>query len=267
MGFKDIFKSKDKQKSSSDAGSSKENPFAQPTLAPGAFGQFPQTFGFYFLGRAPDKKTDAFLFAEGGGQQGPLRPLNAITVHKGMVKVQDVLHAGPTRDTQPIGLAGTEKLFRSASVIALPSHAGAAGGNQIVHLVDNGGIKFERWAFSVPVAGAAEAEQFEWRSDNLVRPEKDRPFERRLVRVSTSAEGREDVVMRWADDPAPEQESRLGTVHFEGAGATGQLGQYWALAAVVALLRIVQVKSEAQVAADGMLQAAGKLAGLGLGFA
>ncbi|UNI13594.1 hypothetical protein JDV02_000322 [Purpureocillium takamizusanense] len=267
MGFKDLFKSRGKQKSASDSGSSKESPFLEPALAPGTYGQFPQTFDFYFLGRSPDKKTDAFLLAERDGQQGPLRPLNAITVHKGMVKLQDVLHAGPTRDTQPIGLAGTEKLFRSASVIALPPHAGAAAGNQIVQLVDNGGIKFEKWAFSVPVGGAAEAELFEWRSDNLVRPEKDRPFERRLVRVSTSADGHEDVVMRWADDPAPERESRLGTVRFEGAGVTGQLGPYCTLAAVMALLRIVQVKSEAQVAADGMLQAAGKLAGLGLGFA
>ncbi|KAH8172263.1 hypothetical protein LIA77_09031 [Sarocladium implicatum] len=259
MGLKDLFKKK-----SDDAAS---HPFYQPILQPGYFGAFPRTFSLYFLG--PGQKINAFLFAE--NRDGQIWPLNAITVHQGMVNVQAVLHSGPSRDTPPLALAGLEKLFRSTTVIALPaydSHDGGAAVNQIVRLKDSSGIKFEKWLFSVPVGPQGRIETFEWRSSDSIRAGPDRPLERRLLRLSTTETlGREDVVARWTDEAVPENESKLGTFHFENMEALNEMGAFGTLAAVMSLLRIVQATSEAKVAADGMLRAAGKLAGAGIGFA
>lgn len=258
MRLKDLFKKKSKDGAS--------HPFYQPNLRPGYFGTFPRTFSLYFLG--PGQGINAFFFAESRDSQ--IHPLNAITVHQGMVNVQAILHSGPHRDTPPLALAGLEKLFRSTTVIALPAYDHQDGGaavNQIVLLKDSGGIRFEKWQFSVPVGPQGRIETFEWRSTNSIQTGPDRPLERRLLRLSTTETlGREDVLARWTDELVPEHESKLGTFRFENMEAMDALGASWALAAVMSLLRIVQATSEAKVAADGMLRAAGKLVAAGIGF-
>lgn len=148
------------------------------------------------------------------------------------------------------------------SIVALPAASSGPDGpvNQIAQLSAQKSIKFDNFNFTCPVGGAQE--QFEWRSDNVLKPVEGRPYERTLVRMRNG----EEVVGRWTDDRAPEKSAKLGTFQFEGSGATGELGAYWALMAVMTLLRISQVKWEASLAADKMLAGAAKVALLGTGL-
>jgi hypothetical protein len=83
-----------------------------------------------------------FLIAEIRDSQ--VWPLDAITVHQGMVNVQTILHSGPTHDTPPLAHAGLEKLLHSTTIIGLPAYVYGEHGtavNQILSLKDSGGIR------------------------------------------------------------------------------------------------------------------------------
>ncbi|KAK2596692.1 hypothetical protein QQS21_006207 [Conoideocrella luteorostrata] len=247
--------------------------FLRPALSPGYYGAFPATFGLHFLGRSQDKKADYYII--GLDHSGAsVQPLYAVTVHKGTVKHQVTLHAGPNHSDAALGLAGAEKLFRSMSLVALPAPAAGSGDsaptavNDIVQLSPQKSLKYDNFNFS-SVVGSGAREDFEWRSDNVLKPPpKGKLYERTLVRVR-SGNGAEETVGRWTDDAAPEKTAKLGTFAFEGSGATGELGSYWGLMAVMTLLRITQIKLEASAAADKMLSAAAKVmltgAGMGMG--
>lgn len=235
--------------------------FLRPSLPPAYYGAFPPTFSLHFLGRSQDKKADYYII--GIDKNGPVQPVSAVTIYKGAVKHQVTLHAGPNHSDPPLGLAGAEKLFRSMSLVALPAASSTPEGavNRIVPLSPQKSLKFDNFNFSCPVGDAGVEEQFEWRSDSIIRPPPGKLYERALIRMKG-----EEVVGRWTDDPAPEKSAKLGTFQFEGSGATGELGQYWTLMAVMTLLRISQIKWEASAAADKMLSAAARVTLLGAGL-
>lgn len=244
--------------------------FSRPVLQPGYYGQFPATFSIFFAGPSRDKKTDYYIL--GTPENAGVSPHNAITIHKGMVKHQITLHVGPNHSSAALGLAGATKLFRSGSVIALPAATTSPNGpvNQIEDLSCRTSIKFENFAFSItvgPPGGGPNSrkEEFEWRTENLLKPPPGKPFERTLVRMPNQAGAGEEIVGRWTGEQKPEQNAKLGEFQFEGTGATGELGPYWALMVVMSLLRVSQIRWEASAAADSMITAAGKLVVFGVG--
>jgi hypothetical protein len=235
-------------------GTEKEG-FLRPALRAGYYGFFPDSFSLHFLGRSQDQKADYYII--GVDRDGPVQPVNAVTIYRGAVKHQVTLHAGPNHSDAPLGLAGAEKLLRSMSLVALP---GDGSVNEILQLSPQKSIRHDNFDFGLVVNG--QRENFEWRSDNLMKSPAEKLYERTLVWIKAGS-GTEEVVGRWTDDKAPEKSAKLGTFQFEGAGCTEHLGAHWRLAVVLTLLRISQIKWEAGSAADKMLGAAARVTLLG----
>ncbi|RJE22669.1 hypothetical protein PHISCL_05013 [Aspergillus sclerotialis] len=266
-GFKKLFGSK-----ASEA-TDENSPLSQPTLPPGFYGNFPPSFSIYFTGTSVDKKHDNFLLAT--ANNGALTPLYAFSIHKGVVKHQITLYSGPDCTCAPLALAGNEKHFRSTSIIALPaSTAGSSGTtNQIIRLKDCSSVRYESFSFSIvaspPKSDTPQStEEFVWKSSDRLKPEPGKPFECTLVRRGkNNSTDKDEIVGLWTEESSPEKDSKLGTVHFQGSGTTGELGEPWALAAVISLLRISQVRWEMAVVVEGMAKAAEKLITAGVAVA
>ncbi|KAF3481667.1 uncharacterized protein GIQ15_04426 [Arthroderma uncinatum] len=266
--LKKIFSSKN-SKAGDTTSSSKpaaDHPLSTPRLTPGVYGSFPSQFSIYFAGPGQAKKTDHFYLAT--DEDGRVNPLNLFTAHTAMVKLQVILYAGTDLNSAPLGLAGTEKFFSSTSVIGLPVPAGGEGGNQIERMTDQKKLKFAILNFSVGVGVGAGQEKgdFEWRSDHLFSTKPREMVEYRLSRLG--ADGTEgEVVGIWSKKLEIGEDCKMGTFRFQGSGATGELGEYWTLMAVMSVIRLCQVDWVAKGAAEGFFKAGGKLAGAGLGFA
>lgn len=269
--LKKLFASRgnDKETNASSQTSSRIKEWSQPALTPGFYGQFPFTFSIFFVESRKDKKTDYYVLATEDTQR--VSPFKAISFHGGMAKHSITLHSGPTANSAPLALAGIEKRFHSTSIIALPALAAGPGGaiNQVERLKYQGSLMNPEMPFSVAVGMPGSTHQhtetFEWRSDPVVRGKPEKSLKRRLVRLSSSTETGEDIVAIWIDELIPEK-SKLGTFCFQGSGATGELGQYWALMAVMTSIRISQMEWLASIVADNMIKGAVGLAGAGIGI-
>ncbi|KAK2882746.1 hypothetical protein FQN49_000058 [Arthroderma sp. PD_2] len=247
-----------------DTSPSSDHPLSKPCLTPGVYGAFPNTFSIYFAGPGNAKGTDNFYLTTDETENGATRPLNLFTAHTDMVKLQVVLYSGTDVSSAPLGLAGTEKFFSSTSVIALPGPAAGASGNKIERMTDQKKLKYAILNFSVAVG--AEQQTFEWRSENLLSTSPGKTMEYRLSRLNEGGGGEGEVVGVWTKQVEVEEDCKMGTFQFQGRGATGELGEYWTLMAVMTVIRLCQVEWVAKGAAEKIIKGGGKLGGVGLGF-
>lgn len=265
--------------------------FSQPALKPGVYGYFPTTFSIHLAAPSRHKKKPDSLLLATPKDNRQYMPLYAVSFYRTLAKHQITLYSGPTSQSAPLGLAGIEKYFNAESILALPpppppkEAAGVAGtdteaANQVERLKEPSGIATRRSRFRAVVGQAVET--FELRSGNVF---KDQTCSLSLVRLKRSGAMKpdslgdeEEVVGTYTGNirTSPKtkgQENgipgthKMGTFQFQGSGATGELGQYWTLMAVMTLLRMVQGQLRASDMAYQMAKAAGELVSIGLDIA
>jgi hypothetical protein len=264
--------------------------FSQPALTPGVYGYFPTTFSIHFAAPSRHKKKPGTLLLATSKDNRQYMPLYAVSFYRTLAKHQITLYSGPTSQSAPLGLAGTEKYFDAESTLALPPAPAKAVGvagtdtkatNQIERLKEHGSITTRRTRFRA-VVGHQAVETFELRSGNVF---KDKTCNLSLVRLNRSDTAKsdspgdeEEVVGTWTGElrTSPKTKSqengipgtcKMGTFQFHGSGATGELGQCWTLMAVMALLPMVQGQLRALDMAYQMAKAAGELISIGLDIA
>jgi hypothetical protein len=251
--FKALFGSK----KSAGSTSQKDNvdKLELPSLRPGFYGEFPLAFDIFFAGPSSDKKVDYYALG-----QSRTALFQTFSVFKGVRKHQITLHTTIDPQSEPLGLAGSEKLFRSTSFIAVPGSGESNPGPDMIQLKNNSKLTKDMFPFVVKI-GTTE-EQFEWRREDT----RQQPVVRQLVRVANSNTKQSEVVGVWSEDPVPEREAHMGHFELTGSGATTELGRYWTLVAIMTLLRVNQANWEASAAAEKMIEASVKLVNFGVGF-
>jgi hypothetical protein len=265
--------------------------FSQPALTPRVYGYFPTTFSIHFAGPSHHKKKPDSLLLATSKDNRQYMPLYAVSYYRVLAKHQITLYSGPTSQSAPLGLAGAEKYFNAESILALPppptpkEAVGVVGtdteaANQVERLKEHSSIATRRTRFRTVVGQAVET--FELRSGNLFNDKTSNLSLVRLKRSNTaksdSPGDEEEVVGTWTGElrtspKAKGQEDgipgtcKMGTFQFQGSGATGELGQYWTLMAVMALLRMVEGELRALHMVVQMGKAAGELVSIGLDIA
>ncbi|KAI1506600.1 hypothetical protein F5X99DRAFT_423231 [Biscogniauxia marginata] len=229
------------------------------------------------------------------------RPLYAVSLHSGWSGQPDVvLHGGPSESAPPLAAAEGAPFGRSATITLppLPPHGSSSSSNDSnnnnnnnnnrateIRLESSGsGLGFGPGALTFTVEtgdgpGNARREAFEWRHSRAgeVAALGGRSSGWKLVRLATDAgtatagagagagsaksstDGRE-VVAVWAW-PSMSLSKAL-KFRFLGAGATGALGERWAVAAVITALRIWDRERRARNSGAGAGGAAGGTAGV-----
>ncbi|RMJ23403.1 hypothetical protein PHISP_05737 [Aspergillus sp. HF37] len=269
--------------------------FSQPTLIPGFYGYFPTKFSIHFAGPSRDeKKTNSLLLATSENKKQHT-PFYAVSFYKTLAKHRITLYSGPTSRSAPLGLAGNEKYFHPESILALPPPARAPAPKeavegkttdtkattQVERLKEHSSITTRRITFRAMV-GHQAVETFELRSGNVL---KDKTCNHTLVRIkrggaakSDSPGGEEEVIGTWTNEirtslKTKGQENGIpdtckwGTFQFHGSGATGELGQYWTLMAVMTLLRMLEGQLRALDMVVQLGTAAGEIVSIGLDIA
>lgn len=207
--------------------------------------QFPPSFGLY---------TDSALGRRYVLGEHQAQPLYAVSVHSGLSgQPSTVLHNGPTTKHPP--LAGADaSTFGSSSTVELPpplgggaaaQHQGASPSSK-ERLESVGGLFSQKMSFALDLDGpaAGRREAFEWRHSRgpEVAALGASHAGWKLVRLggggggSGSGGNGEEVVAAWAT--ARMSLSKQLQFHFLGAGASGLLGERWAIMAVITALRI-----------------------------
>jgi hypothetical protein len=182
------------------------------------------------------------------------QPLYTISTHTGWSGQPDVLlHSGPNDSSPPLAGASSNTFSRS-STVELPPLPGS-GRASAEETLDFSGFGHGKYSFSVEVGSAGRREAFEWRHSH--GKEVDALGGARtgwkLVRVATDAPGGDargsrfvsggprtsdgkEVVAAWSN--ARMSMTKQLSFQFMGSGATGALGERWAVMAVITALRI-----------------------------
>jgi len=205
--------------------------------------QFPPRFNIYRAGWGA-----SFILGEHQDQ-----PLYCVRSHTGWSGNPDVvLHNGPSESSPPLATANKETWSTSMTVELPPVRVGDWQATSTTEYVTSQGMTSLRYTFEVEVGtgGASGAmkplrEAFEWRHS--------RGYEvhslgagagpgYKLVRLSgrgaggTVAGDGNEVVAVWADYGL--SLSKVLCFGFLGSGATGELGERWAVMAVITALGI-----------------------------
>lgn len=274
-----------------DTASSPNQPLFQPTLNPGNHGTFPDTFSIYLSRVTKERKTKKFdyFYLVLEKEDKKVEPLNIISFDKRTSDHKLTLYSDTKCSSAPLAHAGSESRFGSVhQTITLPARHENLNGtettNSIIHLETDNSQKERIYRFKLDVGGDQEPETFEWRTsvrtatgtepephpetgtDNPSQPEseqkpkKDKAFRCRLVRLTnspTSGQG-EELVATWVEGNTPRMAAKIGTFRFENSATTRHLGPYGTLAAVVSLLRIIQLRWMKLAAADSVKRVAKK---------
>lgn len=125
---------------------------------------------------------------------------------------------------------------------------------------DKGGIKEERYQFTIPVSTGGEEQTFEWRLPDAIKATPGVPKVRKLAPIA--GEGAGEVLATWTEELDMMGRMVLGYFEFTEKGVAGQarLGAYWTLVSVASAVRLAQIKWEASAAADQMIKGAAKVA-------
>lgn len=223
----------------------KQQPQQQPQQTPQAQirRQFPPAFSVY------RESTFARTYTLGEHQN---QPLYAISLHSGWSGQPDVVLHSSASDSSP-PLAGVEcRAFSRQATVDLPPLPGSGRSEE---LLEHSGFGHGAYNFSIEVGNTGRREPFEWRHSHgaevdslggsssgwkLIRLATDAPGgvghgAQFVGGGSQSRDGRE-VVAVWAD--ARMSLSKILNFRFVGTGATGGLGERWAVMAVITALRI-----------------------------
>lgn len=265
--LKTIFTSK----GSNDDPPDSSKPLSQPVLPPGVYGHFPAVFTITFAWNSDDKKSSTF-FVKDESKEGQAVRLYAFSMNRRKIHHSLTLFNGTDVDSSsPLALAGGTAT-QSSSFIALPglNDGGiSAPENRIERLENKGSLRSlsELFCFSIPVGSSGnvevqqQIESFEWRGDSALNKRNGNPLERRLIRLESTTTQGQEVVGVWTDDVSPLTGNKLGTFQFLGSGATGELGEYWTLMAVMSLIRILEVRYPGAEGVSGMASRARPVGG------
>ncbi len=196
-------------------------------LTAGFFGYFPESFGMYVVGAGTDFQSQRFYL--GSEAEGPLY---ALTFHDGPGFRQMELYSTTEYKAPLLALATNEKRYSSNGVITLPGNSQSETINNTERVKSKSLANVYTFGVNVGRGTEVRTELFEWREDK-----KPKPKIRRLVRIH---DGGAEVVAIWREGSVPNRQGRLATFEFTGSGLTDELGDYWALMAVVTALRVCQ---------------------------
>jgi hypothetical protein len=214
----------------------------------------PSSFNGYYQ----KKLTSTFHLGEHADQ-----PLFAVKTHTGWSGVPGVvLHSGPTDKDPPLAAAGNETGLESErhkdTLVLLPPPPGAENESSYEFLRHDPSFKTETYRFTIDVGLGGDKEtlpeNFEWRPSD--RQEIQQLVKRNkyilgweLVRLGSRVDIRdgegssgitpdgEEIVAVWARY-AGWSLTKAFKFQFMGSGASGELGERWAVMAVISALRI-----------------------------
>ncbi|RGP79510.1 hypothetical protein FLONG3_2258 [Fusarium longipes] len=193
-------------------------------------------------------------------------PMYTLSFHRGLYG--DIsIHKGPSPDSPPIATSSRIKKYRDDYVITLPSPSGKGVHEEIMRLPSSWKGRF--W-FGCLVGNGPEqrVERFEWRrsrgaevksvgqskwggyklvrlgSTNMKEEEYSSSEEDVNEDSSNSGEGYtsdgKEVVAVWGNASCWKTMSGVGELQLRGSGATGELGNMWALMTVMSCMSVWQ---------------------------
>ncbi|KAM0808331.1 hypothetical protein AB5N19_08674 [Seiridium cardinale] len=209
--------------------------------------QFPIAFSVYH------GSTFSRTYALGEHQA---QPLYAISTHTGWSGQPDVvLHSGPSDSSPPLAGVDAGTFSRSATVELPPLPASRLAAAQ--EPLNFSGFSNGTHGFTIEVGSTGRREPFEWRHSHGTEVDLlgGSSAGWKLIRLATDAPGGEgagngahfvgggsqssdgkEVVAVWSN--ARMSMSKILNFRFLGSGATGVLGERWAVMAVITALRI-----------------------------
>jgi hypothetical protein len=201
------------------------------------------------------------------------QPLYAVTLSLDFAGKSShlTLHSGPEPDSPALAVAETSRVGRIThrSLITLPGYGVGSETTTTEGLSAHpSGLTSVSYSFSADVGRGGGREQdvrrekFEWRTSRGGEVKNlDTGPGRKLVRLSTESDGvggtravrdpgatsdGREVVAVWADN-GRWRENRTGRFQFLGSGATGELGEGFAVMAIATALRIWELGNEASL--------------------
>ncbi|RDA83783.1 hypothetical protein CP532_5198 [Ophiocordyceps camponoti-leonardi (nom. inval.)] len=210
---------------------------------------FPERFNIYFESKSrlrlvlgEEKSRPSHIASMPGGFYGKL-----------------VLYDGPTVEAAPvIVIRSGRKLGYYDDMELAASQPGAQ--HKVEELRCEGKGWSMSYSFVTSVGEGGLPEKFEWRSSrgDEVKSLGEHSYGWKLVRLGNQ----EEVVAVGADAKISRSLSKVGAFGFVGRGASGELGDRWAVMAVASLIRIIQRQWQTgiTVAATRAVSAAGRLA-------
>lgn len=244
---------------------------AQPPLSHGFHGKFPTIFHLYYTGRKKRSKADYFvLVAEIQGRQ---EPMYAVKFRMGNLDTKSCvrLYSGTDRTSVTLSSSGTDTWNDPYSFISLPSNSpGEQGVNQTERLMHIKGGNRSHFSLGVRQQDGPSSiyeETFAWQSENmlLASGSKIQPWE--LIRTGVKGSNHHEIVATWTELPKMDSQGKIGTFCFQNSGATGELGEYWALMSVSTFLNILYSRYVLNRFLDQMSGLAGGLLFGGIGMA
>jgi hypothetical protein len=221
--------------------------------------RFPPAFNLYC-----EASLKHYIFYIGGEKT---QKLYAVSLHIGIFGKPDlILHDGPESSDQPLATVKNDGMLSRHSIVKIPSFPGSKLDNIHEDLRFHYGLKSTTCTFSIPIEYDAEVyvENFEWRQSHgdevkalsgwplgmkLVRSRNGTPErkggKRKEREIGESSDGNE-VVAVWAFHAKPSM-TKIGMFQFLGSGATGELGEHWAIVAIVSVFRLWQISYAAML--------------------
>ncbi|KXH64922.1 hypothetical protein CNYM01_04191 [Colletotrichum nymphaeae SA-01] len=205
--------------------------------------QFPPAFNVY-----SQSFSRSMLLGEHQSQ-----PFYGMSIHSGLSSSPPiVLHSGPSDRFPPLASVEYHSFSSRMSITLPPAPIRTPGGGPIVELESKSDFPSWSYLFAIGVGPNCERlEQFEWRtsSGEAIAALDGRSRGWKLVRLAQSVpqnagpgafrggDGKE-VVAVWTD--AGMSMTKLAKFAFMGSGLTGELGERWAIMAVISGLAIFE---------------------------
>lgn len=219
--------------------------------------QFPPTFNVYYQ----KKLFSATLHISEHADQ-PLYAIKLPGWRSGLV-----LHSGPSDKDAPLATASKGGKWGCHTRVTLPPLPGSSEDASGEAMHSHVSLKTATYQFAIEVGGGGEharRENFEWRSSRSDEVKQLDKHSRgwKLVRLDACVEGCDavpgeppvavssdggEVVAIWAPSSGLSM-TKASKFQFLGAGLTGELGERWAIMAVITALRIWYMEFEATVA-------------------
>ena len=203
----------------------------------------PNKFGLWYKGKAhirliigADKNSTTHLITLPDGWHGDL-----------------IFYNGPTNESDPMAVVTYGSKMGWHDKIRLAAQPGRAPIEEEVRVRGNGWSMI--YAFTVAIDSTSLPERFEWRSSRSdeVKELGEGSHGYKLVRLGPE----EEIVAIAGNAKWTKSWTKAGAFQFRGRGATGELGEAWAIMAVVSFVRIVQRNMQAAVAASAAARDAG----------